>query len=383
MTGVGQTQPGQSREPHGDTVDGAAAPGRAWPASYALIRAMRYKADEVQLGRALYAVARQGGIAPALASAMIESVAPRFAARARSLPPVPPDVACLEQQQLFADVGRIRLRRRKRSVGWVDLDFANPSGSWRLAVELKIDSDFQPRQLPGYLASGRPVIAVVRNPDHDRFDVDVPGWIGAVAWSHLLPRLRALPVRPPELRAQWQIFLDVAEASGDFDVRKPSASTEAAANRALLAPLRGQVLERFQRLLDEAYGADGRQFARGVRVSQVGGDARMAWLRLDWPKELGAGQLVLELGDATSTVVWIRTWWLPDRRDLRRLRDAHRTITTKDNGFTETTGHRYRADDQAGGADNERRQAVLGTFQRRLSTLVRSGCLDIDVRGAG
>lgn len=347
--------------------------------SRALIRALRYRADEVQLGRALHAVARQGGVARDLAQALLESVAPPFRKAAWELLPVPPDVVCGEQRELFADVGRTRLRRRRKSMGRVDLDFAQPTGDWKLAVELKIDSDFGVQQRPRYESSGRPLLAVVRDPTRDDLAMGGEGWRGAVGWSDLLPRLRGLEVTPSELRQQWRLLLDVAEADGDFAVRRSPPATEVAANRALLEPLRDTLRETSRDLVASRY-PNAQAFVADIEISSVRSEERRASLFVSW-RRWGDGRIVVEVGDATSAVSEMATWWLPPlgRRDQRQLRAAHRALV-REKGYTHVTRERYRADDQVAGNEDARRSQILEAFERRAAELIQAGCLESELR---
>lgn len=212
-----------------------------------LVRALRYRTDEVQLGRALTAVAHDAAVAkPLLTSMLTRAVGGRASSRQRLLP-VPDDVRCIDEHILHARQGRTATRRRSKDAGRVDLDFSGGDG-WRVMVELKINSAFGDRQLERYIETRTPVMALLRNPASAKPRLRSRYWLGAAAWEHILDDLYELPV-PSHDRDVWRGLLDVLRAEGDTDLFPPVGVPEVVDAAAQLNQAADQIFRAFTDLL--------------------------------------------------------------------------------------------------------------------------------------
>jgi hypothetical protein len=337
-------------------------------AEHSLVRALRYRADEVQLGRVLQVVARDGGAAPAIAEAILESVPREFQRRAAKHLPVPPDTTCVDQRALFAEVGRITFLKRYRAMGAIDLEFSSRM-DWRLGVELKLESDYQPKQRENYLASGRPLVTVVRRPTRSPVKTDTDRWLGEVTWQGLVPKLREVEVGPSLLALQWKLFLDVVSDSGDFDEKPRPASSELLLNKQLLESVREDLIAHFLTECTRGRGLTGDAAPNLIASKARRQGQTTAQLRLAWKPALEVGEVFVELSDASSGRARARTWWVPRRRPSRRTRQAHQKL--RGHRFDEMPNGQFVAEDD----DLISAAEVATAVNRRVTQIVRSGCL--------
>jgi hypothetical protein len=168
---------------------------------------------------------------------------------------VPQTVLCGEQESLFAEFGRLGLRRRIQLAGRVDLRFSD-LGRWSLLVELKLDSPLGDDQRKRYLATEEPLVAVVRNAGPvNEWRRPTGNWLGAVSWFELKPALEALPLRG-RAKLTWQEFLKVMEDAGDFAAQKPR-SQEPQRDAELLKELRPAMVEALSSAISRRYPQEG------------------------------------------------------------------------------------------------------------------------------
>lgn len=360
------------------------APSSTSP-EHALLRALRYRGDELQLGRALYAVAREGRAAQRLAQALLETIPAEKRDVAAQLRPVPDDLTGVEQRQLFAEVGRSALRRRMQRMGSIDIELMSPSrGDWRLGVELKLGSGYQPEQIGRYEASGLAVVAIVRRRSSTDPAPHARRWLGEVTWGELLPRLRELPICPAGLAEQWRMFLDVVEAAGDLAGGRRTATSEVRANADLLDHARNSVSEHLAASIRRIYGDSGERFIDALFMSKVRTDNQgRAWLKASWRRPFGDGALYVDLRDASSSEAVVRTWWLSaptDRRQRRQLRAAHEQLRAL--GFKDGPPGQYGVEDhQRLSGRTDAADAVAACINARLDQIVVSGCLEGEIDG--
>jgi len=337
-----------------------------------VIRALRFAGEEVQFGLVLASVC----LDPRVAAAFVDVVIARArygspAARRRVRRPRR-EIYCLAEQQLNARVTRRLSRARTKDVGRVDLKFAG-GGGWRLAVELKLNSDFGPKQLERYAEWG-PVACIVRNPSKVARMTGHPNWIGIVSWDSIVDDLRALPVDPRWL-AEWHALLDVMKSDGDFDIEVPD-SREAAAQAHLLESVAESLVEHVARELRHVYKTNAEPTASGLKASRVFQSRTWAGVGIDGP-------------DGPWLWIAIRNLWSPaprvsidyypftDWRAKRRLTAAHARIESR-LGF-ERRRDTFRMEkpmphlEHAGAAELE---AAVGKI---LSALVDARVFDVEI----
>lgn len=240
-----------------------------------LLRALRFRGDEVQVGRVLHAVCQQPAVAHAFVLAVLHSAAAndRFGQRADALlTDLPSSVACTEQAHLFADLSRAMLRRRTQAVGAVDLLFAGDSG-WKLLIELKINSGFGPSQRERYLAARQPLVAIVRDvqtvPPIEDERHDQANWLGAISWDSLLPALLDLPIEPAADRAQWLTLVGIMRGDGDFELRRPRIPEDAKRSAVVLGNVLEDALLALRESIIDEYGARARHLATAVAADEA------------------------------------------------------------------------------------------------------------------
>jgi hypothetical protein len=239
-------------------------------ASHALLRGLRRPGGEAQLTKVLAAVCcEDAGFARALLGLVLHRL------RGPSLPAT----ASLE---VIAE----------ESVRGSRFDLRFRGAGWDVIVELKIHADYGREQLDRYRGS----LTYVEHAYVAAITRDVPwgepppdsanGWLGASRWRDLLPGLRALPVADPELRMQWQLFLDILEEEGSMGFTRPDPDLFNDFARARLANRHMEelllVLER--PLLDALRDAVGGE-AESARLhwSKGGRFSHSRWGRLDIP----------------------------------------------------------------------------------------------------
>jgi hypothetical protein len=332
----------------------SAAPGARVVSERRLIAALRYRADEVQLGRALHAVAQDPDVARSLADALLAAAREgRRGQVAAKLGRPPAGVVCAEQEDLFASAGRLGVRRRVERLGAVDLTFTEPAGTWRLLVELKIDSAFGRdrkgrEQLERYQQTQEPLLAVVRDATTVRDpDPAGPGWLGAITWAHVLPDLYDLPVTPATLQQQWHALLDVTADRGDFTPGRRGQSAEAKANAEILEAIRDDLLHELQDRLRDHYKRDGRLLADGLHATKVGTGDRRAWfqVRRRRPGMPDARLFGVELEQSLSRSPVISVWWFgpPAPGRGKRRSDASHQRLQRDGHVKPVDKRRYRS----------------------------------------
>jgi hypothetical protein len=191
---------------------------------YGLIGALRFPADEVQFGRVLHAICRNDeNVANGLCRAVLELAASvDIAERARRASELlsgldNQPVRSMSERDLFLG-SRGVLARKVRQHGRIDLSF-EAGANWRLGVELKFNDPARRGQQQVYPKVGRPVVFVVRDPakfkEPDLDPADAAFYLGAIAWTDLVPKLRALPVASAD-RDVWVAVLRVSELNGDL-----------------------------------------------------------------------------------------------------------------------------------------------------------------------
>jgi hypothetical protein len=289
-----------------------------------VIRALRFAGEEVQFGLVLASVCLDPGVAAAFADLVIARARygnPSARRRARRQHG---EIYCLGEQQLNARVARRLSRARTKDVGRVDLKFAGAAG-WKLAIELKLNSDFGRKQLQGYAEWG-PVACIVRDPSHVVRMTDHPNWVGVVSWDSVTDDLRALPV-DPRWAPDWRALLDVMESDGDFDVKVPD-SREGAAQAELLQKVAQPLVERLAKELRRVYKANAQAAASGLKASRVFQSRTWAGVGID-------GQ------DGPWLWIGVRGLWSPapriridyypftDWHAKRRLATAHARIESR------------------------------------------------------
>jgi hypothetical protein len=350
-----------------------------------LVRALRYRGDEVQLGRALHEVCLDDKVARAFSVGLLELVLASGGDKAakRLLERMPAEVTCSEQTHLFADVGRNSLRRRIERVGVVDLDFKGGRG-WRLIVELKLDAPFGPSQRPRYLAARHPLVAVMRRAaldDEVRPGTDGGPWLGAVTWEALLPVLRSLPITAKSTAAQWSELLDVAMEDGDF-AKQRAARTKTGKEAAgaleqawpdlqavFVAAVGKKHGKRAAKTFEDAIvprhggGRDG----AGIGIATSADDQWLAWVTLTEPQ---------------STAPAIAVSWRPPpgRRAKRDLAAAHARL--EQNGFEQRAEGQWMRQYALPSSD-VRDLGLVGAIRNHvgqdLTEIARSGVLQLDV----
>jgi len=300
---------------------------------------------------------------------------------------------CAEQEDLFAATGRLAVRRRVERLGAVDLTFTEPAGTWRLLVELKIDSPFGRdrkghAQLERYQQTQEPLLAVVRNPISDP-DGAGPGWLGAITWAQILPDLYDLPVRPDGLRQQWQSLLDVTADRGDFaaGTRRPSA--EAGRNAEILGAIRGDLLRGLQDRLREQYKRDGGRLADGLYATKVATGDRRAWfqVRRRRPAMPEARLLGVELEQSLSRSPVVSVWWFVPPAPWRgkRRRDAAHARLQREGRFKPVDKSRLRSTRSIAArdvADFGAQEAIRVALAEDLALLVSADVVWPDVKEA-
>ena len=240
-----------------------------------VFRALRFAGEEVQFGLVLAAICSQAEVAAALADAVIARAESGNATALRRVRRPHDNVTCLGEQQLQARVTRRLSRARAADVGRIDLRF-QASKSWKLAVELKLNSQFGSTQLQGYSDWG-PVAAIVRDPSKVAPMKDNPSWVGAASWNSLVADLHSLPV-DPRWRADWHGLLDIMEVDGDFDVGVPS-SRQQQAQVELLESVTQALVDHLAAELTRVYKVKATAAVSGLKSSAVrgGGPAGPAW----------------------------------------------------------------------------------------------------------
>ena len=301
------------------------------PASSSVLRALRYRADEVQFGRVLHAVCQQEPVARKLVDALLERAAQSGSTHAEALlRELPANIRCQEQTDLFADVGRIAMLRQTRAVGAVDLVFVGDDG-WRLLVELKIDSGFGKRQRERYLASRQPLLVIVRDPAAARGlavnAAEAHNWLGAVGWSDLLETLLELPIEPEEERERWRSLLRIMETDGDFSTRKLPREAADEAARALLQAALSPALEALRETLVRVHGSRGRGLADRLAHGVPRGRDGWAGCALHFG-DPGQERFWVAVRNARSAAPTARVWWYPRAgfRERRRVGEARQRV---------------------------------------------------------
>lgn len=112
--------------------------------------------------------------------------------------------------------------------GRVDLSFVDGAGEWHVIIENKIYASYGRDQIGRYLRSfhedaTRAILAAITRdvPTHGEPGDGEKHWAGSVRWARLLPGLRELKPRNPELARQWPLFFDVLESEGSMGFTQP------------------------------------------------------------------------------------------------------------------------------------------------------------------
>lgn len=177
---------------------------------HALIQGLREGGSETELTRAIAAVLSAD---PEMASAFLR-LAVEAAPHGRSidLSDLPHRLDCVAEARV--------------NEGRADLSFRDESDGWHAIVEIKIYAGYGHEQIHRYLRSLRAdergvVVAITRDvPTYGDYVDGDPRWAGSVQWGRLLPGLRELRPRDPDLAVQWPLFLDVLEMEGSMGFTK-------------------------------------------------------------------------------------------------------------------------------------------------------------------
>lgn len=355
----------------GDDTRANSDPASAGSLPSPVLRALRFAGEEVQFGLVLASICQQAEVAAALADAIINRA--RFgnaAARRRARRPHD-DVRCLGEQQLQARVTRRLSRARAKDVGRVDLLFEG-SNSWRLAAELKLNSDFGPAQLERYSDWG-PVAAVVRDSSKVAPMKENPSWIGAASWRSLVEDLRSLPV-DARWQRDWLGLVDIMEADGDFDVDVPS-SREEQAQVELLESLASPLVEHLATELTRVHKARAKTAASGLKSTAV---------------RRGRGWAGVGISAQDGALIWIaiRNLWspaprlaiehytFPDWHAKRRLEKAHARIEAL--GFGRR-GDTFRFEQPVARLSEAHEAETMAVISGLLTTLVEARVFDVEI----
>jgi len=339
-----------------------------------VMRALRFAGEEVQLGLVLASICQDPKVATAFADAVVARSrfgnprARRQAKRAHA------DVYCLGEQYLQARITRSHSRARWKDVGRVDLSFSSLARDWALTVELKLNSDFGPKQLERYGDAGL-VAAIVRDASTVERLTSHPNWVGVASWEWLSDDLRTLPV-DDLWRAQWLALLDVIDADGDFASSSPS-SREVEAQAELLEAIAQPLVDHFAEALRRVYRS-----SADVAVSSLH-STRIHESRV-WA---GTG-----IAAADGTWVWIaiRNYWSPaprlsidhyafdDWRARRRLEQAHARLERR-LGFTRQRGGTFRREAPLPALASASHEQAITVIAPILTALVDSRAFDVEV----
>jgi hypothetical protein len=342
----------------------------------ALASALRYRGDERQLGRALYAVCQDPMVASAFVIALLDARQSPSGRPKRRLK-VPAELICTDEHRLMS----ARTRAGVRALGRVDLLFTGER--FGLMVELKIDANFGAGQIRKYAEAGLRVAALVREPgDAIKKVGDVgPRWMGATARDDLLEPMRRLPISDQPTKELWLALLELGERSGDL-ARTGATDVGAAAGKQVLEDARDQVHGYLEKRLRPKYS---REFAQSLESEEaVAVRSRMAtWgLRLD-----GDTAFRFRLCDAdTPAPRLLVDWFPPDTRSAQRaLAGGHRRLTSPRHSWREreTKYPSYRFETSlppsptAPEAISER---VVNGIQKAIDDVLRRGLFDWDAR---
>jgi len=296
--------------------------------SFGIVGALRFIADEVQMGRVLHAVVRADGVcANAFCTALLDEASKTGnagrRARARKLLADlgSKPVKSTSERDLFLSKHGVLAKKAQRQ-GRVDLSFeAGPK--WQLGVELKFDDPAKRRQQDRYPAVGRPVIFVVRDPDAFADPLLVAGdakhYLGAISWKALLPRLHLLPVEESQ-KSIWDAVLRVSELNGDFKSKPPSRRSTKVDVQCLSRSLPG-ICRTLGDALTKQHGSGGRRLADALVADKPFPGRTWAWLRfrLDGGVFIDVGLRHAESSQPHVQINWAHVFPRKLRTEYRHL----------------------------------------------------------------
>lgn len=342
-----------------------------------IVRALRFRGDEVQLGRALHAICQQDEtVAEAFVIGVLSHAAmgPDGTQAARFAERIPHRVLCQGERELF-EVRRGHARDSARLAGRVDLYFTDEK-KWQLAVELKIDSPLGPEQCERYLRARKPLVVITRDPTA----VPAPkvgaksgaGWLGAVSWSALKPDMEGLPLVGSD-KEIWLELLEIMDQDGDFDQRRPPKKKELQRDIDIVDRVQSSVVDSFRNATVKRYRRNGRELAETMKAYSVhyGGHASFA-IKTD---EGTLVEIVLRHSSTPSPVIAV-TWFPPEKRSaMRSLREAHERLESR--GFEQRAGKRYthRASVPPASANSDISTAIQLAMIQEINAIVDSDVL--------
>ncbi|OAI38496.1 hypothetical protein AYO39_00995 [Actinobacteria bacterium SCGC AG-212-D09] len=344
-----------------------------------LIRALRYRTDEVQLGRALLAICEDDQqvafefVSQVLRLAAHDQGAPARRA-CRKLGTLSPPVRASGQARLFAQVGRRDLRGRL-PLGIVDLDFRAP-GTWRLLVELKIDAAFGEDQLRRYLESRTPLVAIIRSlptgPTLNKLaDPGARNWLGVITWEDLLPGLKALPIQNGRERANWRELLRVAsQQDGDLSATRPPRGKAGRDARKALSDALPGIHKRLAATVVRKHG----RVAGAALKEFVGPAEQQTWAGLEILIRPSRRWVWIELENANNRTPLLSVRWLAPRGASVRMKEA--VAALERGGFEREHGDFVHETALQVKGEHELVPSVVDAVVKDLRTLVSAGTLN-------
>lgn len=298
----------------------SAPPRPSTPDHPSVIESLRVRGHEVQLGRVLAGLCADAGCARAFVRLLLRTAAKdsKIGARSKGLR-VPRDIAA---------VGELHMTRRRPGIDQEErarADLFLSGQGFKITCELKINSDYNRKQLREYLAQGL-VACVVRNPGSRGLDASVTShrnWLGEVAWKDLAFGLAKLPV-PGADGPQWLDLLSVLESDGDFERKKPPEINDE--DRAFVLEVAEAVVDKLSRSTD----ARVRAFAQQVAAEPLfdrGPWARARIMDVEEPRDEYWRIRIknCRMRTAEMGVAWMA--WKPARSGQRA---RHRALQDKD-----------------------------------------------------
>lgn len=271
-----------------------------------VIEGLRVPWDEVQLGRVLaqvLTVEERGRIFADHVLDLARTAGNRQREATtfyKQVVPLPDDLQCVDQAELFSTEGP--LQRRGRLRGRVDL-LLTDHADFELWIELKQTSAMGRRQARDYVSwSGGPLI-VVANRLHELPELEKNAhWLGTILWRDLLPRLGDLSDSP-----SWPTLLRSLRTELD------DVSPYAERWRAILRDARDPLLAQLRREIVSAIPVKDREGIARWETRDVNRQKDGGWLSLRIParaKRESSAAMVIDLAGRTR-VARLRVDYFP------------------------------------------------------------------------